>query len=267
MLHFKRPAKPDDFEQTVAGEKQNVERAAENGAELSFENKWSKFKARFSAAQHGKCGYCENDAIAGQHGDVEHYRPKGKTARIKNKGIELDNLGNVRNRTPKDERKPGYWWLAYDWNNYLLSCANCNQKWKRNFFPVKGRRAVKPDSKDQALLLNPFECTDPVNHLKFDNLGAVMPVSSSARGKATIEVCGLDRPSITRRRAEKARRAFQLVRELKAATQRRSKQDVERALRDFKEAGREEYVFAGLVRSVLKHECGIAWDDLLKIVT
>lgn len=58
----------------------------------------------------GKCAYCESTFLHVYSGDVEHFRPKGE----------------IEEAVPN--KKPGYYWLAADWDNLLLSCRNCNQK-------------------------------------------------------------------------------------------------------------------------------------------
>ena len=55
------------------------------------------------------CLRCHND-----RGDVEHFRPKSAV---------LD-----------DPLHGGYWWLAYDFQNYLLSCSLCNRVRKKTRF-------------------------------------------------------------------------------------------------------------------------------------
>ncbi|MDQ2687964.1 MAG: hypothetical protein M3Y28_08875, partial [Armatimonadota bacterium] len=55
-------------------------------------------------AQHGKCCYCER--VIGEDGDVEHFRPKAAVCQ----GAGLP------------QETPGYYWLAYDWDNFLLAC-------------------------------------------------------------------------------------------------------------------------------------------------
>ena len=57
---------------------------------------------------HGKCAYCESKITAIYNGDVEHFRPKGE----------------IKEANPK---KPGYYWLAADWENLLFACPFCNQ--------------------------------------------------------------------------------------------------------------------------------------------
>jgi 5-methylcytosine-specific restriction endonuclease McrA len=69
-------------------------------------------------AQYGKCCFCER--LVGGDGDVEHFRPK--RGYCQNKGERI--------------QRPGYYWLAYNWDNLYLSCSSCNQRQKRNLFPL-----------------------------------------------------------------------------------------------------------------------------------
>ena len=69
-------------------------------------------------AQHGKCCFCEMKIA--DEGDVEHFRPKS----------------GYRQRTGDRLGRPGYYWLAYEWSNLLLACSSCNQRFKRNLFPL-----------------------------------------------------------------------------------------------------------------------------------
>lgn len=57
---------------------------------------------------HGKCAYCESKITAIYSGDIEHFRPKGK----------------IQEASPS---KPGYFWLASEWENLLFACPYCNQ--------------------------------------------------------------------------------------------------------------------------------------------
>lgn len=74
-----------------------------------------------------KCAYCETLVLHAQPGDVEHFRPKSAVD-TKLKGIA--NLSTDVTPPPpeKEKIKPGYYWLAADWNNLLLSCNTCNRK-------------------------------------------------------------------------------------------------------------------------------------------
>lgn len=56
----------------------------------------------------GKCSYCESKITAIYNGDIEHFRPKGE----------------IKDVNPS---KPGYFWLASEWENLLFACPFCNQ--------------------------------------------------------------------------------------------------------------------------------------------
>ncbi|MEM7471728.1 MAG: hypothetical protein AAF340_10285 [Pseudomonadota bacterium] len=162
----------------------------------------------------GKCAYCERLASGGEDGDIEHYRPK--------KGVsEADDVGVVHE---------GYWWLAMDWLNLVLSCKHCNQ-WrskqveipddvitieqleafflndpratgsgKQNSFPtqdnvwVTTRGDVSPE---KPLILDPSNATiDPEDHLDwviFEGASTVRPKNGSEAGEATRKILGLNR--------------------------------------------------------------------------
>ena len=72
-------------------------------------------------AQHWRiCAYCSQELGRGDWGDVEHFRPKGAVY--------------------EDRAHGGYWWLVYEFSNYLLSCGYCNSARKRTKFPLLPRR-------------------------------------------------------------------------------------------------------------------------------
>ena len=168
-----------------------------------------------------KCAYCECFYAINQPVDVEHFRPKGAI-----KG---------------DEAHPGYWWLAMKWENLLPSCIDCNRRrkhklfdfespdedidaeevrnleegsaGKKDIFPIDGVRAKNPNDdllREKALLLQP--CIDePTEHLVFSIHGHWATVaprtlddgSWDPKGKASIEVYGLNRISLVQARTEK----------------------------------------------------------------
>ena len=262
MIRLRRPRKPTEFDEAVNGLIDGIETEINNNdGSVEFDEVWGGFKDRFFEAQKGKCAYCELP-VAGQNGDVEHYRPKGRIQQLRAHGRELPHSSKVRDRKMEVEQETGYWWLAYSWDNYLLSCLACNQKWKRDLFPVEGIRAIPKEKKDAALLLNPFHRRDPVNHLDYDVDGGIAPWNSSKYGRNTIDTCGLARPSLTLERREKAGRAYRLAQELIAATRSGSDEEFERAMRDVYDAGKTGHQFAGVVRAIIKHTCGIDWSTV-----
>src|SRR5437016_1604606 len=63
-------------------------------------------------AQHKKCAFCESYFAHVGFGDVEHFRPKA----------------GYKQRDSDELKRPGYYWLAYDWSNLFYSCQLCNQR-------------------------------------------------------------------------------------------------------------------------------------------
>lgn len=76
---------------------------------------WGATKKNLLNESKDKCAYCESNFPTVAYGDVEHFRPKSK-----------------------------YWWLAYCYVNYLASCQLCNQKYKRDKFPINGNKLIEP---------------------------------------------------------------------------------------------------------------------------
>lgn len=134
------------------------------------------------------CCYCESRVTDIAYGDIEHFRPK--------QGYQQDDNDNFH--------RPGYFWLAYDWNNLLFSCQKCNEQYKKNYFPLKNTsKRCNPSksfdvSKEEPLLINP-SVIDPSSHIKFDN---EVPVGITEEGKTTIKVLGLDREELNESRRE-----------------------------------------------------------------
>jgi hypothetical protein len=73
---------------------------------------WGKSKAQLLIESANKCAYCEAPLKVVAYGDVEHYRPKSV-----------------------------YWWLAYNYENYLASCTLCNQAFKKDHFPLLSNKS------------------------------------------------------------------------------------------------------------------------------
>ena len=78
-------------------------------------NRWKPAKEQLFAETGGKCAYCETPTSPVASGDVDHYRPKSS-----------------------------YWWLAYCYDNYLISCQLCNQRFKKDDFPIQNRKMKAP---------------------------------------------------------------------------------------------------------------------------
>jgi uncharacterized protein (TIGR02646 family) len=156
---------------------------------------------------HEKCAYCESQFGHITPGDVEHFRPKNQIRKID---------GTIK--------KPGYYWLASDWDNLLMSCEFCNRKrkqevedearkismGKQDHFALRvGATHALPyepieGEEEHRLLIDP--CTDnPEHYLEFDEGGNIKPKVDkngmvSDRGEYTIRILGLQRLKLVRRR-------------------------------------------------------------------
>ncbi|GAA0983188.1 hypothetical protein GCM10009555_054470 [Acrocarpospora macrocephala] len=81
---------------------------------------------------------------------------------------------------------------TFDWLNHLLSCTYCNSHEKRDRFPL--------DRNGQPLLIDP-STEDPFDHLQLTlTLGVYRAKGGSPKGQTTIDVCGLNRPILTKGR-------------------------------------------------------------------
>lgn len=158
---------------------------------------------------HAKCAYCESRFLAVGAREVEHYRPKG--------GVK------------EEAGWPGYWWLAYDWDNFLPTCRDCNKSLRQhivtsemtesevlflfakkssvahgkgNQFRLRGVRAITENcdsNLEDPLLIDPCK-KDPADHLIWDfanELALLQPKVSlgveSEYGAYTIATCALNR--------------------------------------------------------------------------
>lgn len=137
---------------------------------------WPAVKDVLMQVHHQKCCYCETKLTMPANLHVEHFRPKGA----------------VRQCRDDDNAFPGYYWLAYSWENLLLACFDCNTKYKGTVFPLENpaqrARSHHDDlTVERELFVNPAE-EDPREHIRFQE---DLPVCFSERGRLTIEGLGL----------------------------------------------------------------------------
>lgn len=143
-------------------------------------------KTALNNLQHGVCCYCESYYAHTTYGDVEHFRPKG---------FYQQNKGDKQHR-------PGYYWLAYMWENLMYACERCNRSYKKNYFPLKDPQkrfdpAVLDTSEEEPLLINPYEEEHPEEHLTFK--GPIIGYLTD-EGMNSIEFYGLDREVLNEER-------------------------------------------------------------------
>jgi uncharacterized protein (TIGR02646 family) len=149
-------------------------------------------------AQHRKCAFCESFFAHIGYGAVEHFRPKG----------------GFKQRQTDSRQVPGYYWLAYDWNNLFYSCELCNSRFKGNVFPLKdGRRRARSHKQrlenEEPLLIDPARL-DPAAYITFHDEYAT-PNGNCQEGQTTIEVMGLNRVELVEVRRKRLANLKELV--------------------------------------------------------
>lgn len=182
---------PDDWIEEAQALKQQLLDAADENERKQIIDDNKKFW-RDTRVHHwllsqfnNKCWYSEAaDSVSPDH--VDHFRPKGR----------------IRDADTK-ETKEGYWWLAFDWRNYVISGHLINTK-KGDLFPlVHGNRC---DCDDEAKLQ--LECPvlidprkDEARLISFEadeDACIALPASGVSdeewsRAKNTIDILGLNR--------------------------------------------------------------------------
>jgi hypothetical protein len=168
-------------------------------------------KQKLLAFFYSKCAYCE-DYMGNTKSYIEkpiwdwqteHYRPKD--------GVK------------EDKTHIGYYWLAYECTNLLISCPICNSLLRKsNHFPLlpntvrlkdedfisNGKLVFKKCSiyqsemkKEQPILLNPV-LDNPREYIKFCKDGTIKGIDSDNRGQESIKIIGLDRDALKVRRKD-----------------------------------------------------------------
>jgi len=161
-------------------------------------NVWRVFYDSLPVHLKRKCWYCEAEEIRSDM-PIDHFRPK--------------------NKVEDDRQHDGYWWLAFDWENYRCACTFCNSR--RVFDETEGGKACRfplenPDERaftpeDQIKLnnerpyfLDPFN-PDDEKLLWFDLDGkpTYRPLATAeqqTKVKNSIEIFHLDQTKIVRAR-------------------------------------------------------------------
>jgi hypothetical protein len=255
-LRGRRPAKPPDLDhrpelRAARARVQSLVAAGRRPRTRDFADCWKSYKHVFAAAQgQGKCAYCETRIRSAEYGKIDHYRPKATVVVYVDRGRRDDVTGQPPRRRILRRHQPGYWWLAYDWDNWLYACERCNT-WKGDQFRVHGRRrpcAPGVEVSENATLLNPFD-TDPAPHLRFDESGGIH--GATRAGRDTIDICGLDRGSLVYERGRVAGALRKLVDDYHLAAA-LSRALAERLIAQMRAYCRDDAPYAGMCRYLLR---------------
>jgi hypothetical protein len=189
----------DDKERSVIMEKNQI---------------WQELLVPLSKLSTNKCWYSEAREIMSDR-NVDHFRPK-------NEARNLD-----------DSLRDGYWWIAYDWDNYRFCSIYSNQKrydkfeegkpvgGKSSYFPLfPGSHIAKNKAKikdEDIYLLDPTDKDDP-DLLTFDKNGDALPNSSNPkeiqRVKVSIRLYHLDHTPLKEERQKVWDKCQRLINEI-----------------------------------------------------
>lgn len=201
---------------------------------------WRDFYTLLPAALKKKCWYCEAEEIRSDT-PVDHFRPK----------LMVDGLPN----------HDGYWWLAFDWENYRCSCTFCNSRrvfettagGKQNAFPLfdEARRAyTKADSCDieDPALLDPYD-PDDEKLLWFDDDGKPITRPQSSTKEATkvansISAFHLDETKSVRKRNDLRLEISRDIKELREAKERNEKSRKNRVVTRLRKRVKDTQMFS-----------------------
>ncbi len=110
---------------------------------------WSEIKPVFIRLQERKCAFCERALPGERYGkgehDLEHFRPKSSVKKWPTARIRRERKLDYQFSTG-GARAGGYYWLAYDLENYATACKSCNSALKSSYFPIAGQRGAVPAS-------------------------------------------------------------------------------------------------------------------------
>jgi uncharacterized protein (TIGR02646 family) len=181
-----------EWQRKASAETTKAIQAHDDGSKYEFSDSiWRDLKDYLFRLFKQKCAYCEGGRGGQTPGAVEHYRPKST-----------------------------YYWLAYDYRNYLPACPECNTK-KGSGFPLldetrRARHHKQSIDEEKPALISPYEGDTVWNEFSWDILWDdnswsakfITARPASRRAEATIEIVGLNRDRLQEDRAVEHNNAF-----------------------------------------------------------
>ncbi len=158
---------------------QNEYDSGDKAFEFTASYRSKTVKKILTERQNGKCCFCEAKFV-NDDSHVEHFRPKGR----------------VDSWPDGQKSYPGYYWLAYDWDNLFLCKSTTNSSVKMNYFPLIGAITRNINHLGTAienpLIIDPSK-EDPRDFIVFNGHEIV---GLNDRGRQNIELLGLRNPQL-----------------------------------------------------------------------
>jgi hypothetical protein len=156
---------------------------------------WSEIKPIFMYLQNNRCAYCDRHIAEGDYSsgefDLEHFRPKGRI-----EPYPTPDDGITYSFPTGNSQATGYYWLAYNLENYAVACITCNRALKADRFPIAGTRGTEASNVTELnqielpLLLFPLR-DDPEEYITFLGVAPQTVFNQGfqyQRAKVTIEL-------------------------------------------------------------------------------
>lgn len=218
---------PDGWEDQITELNQELNACndhAERCACIDGNEVWRDLSTQLANLGYNKCWYSEaRDTMSDR--DIDHFRPK-KEAR---------NLPGI----PRGDEE-GYWFLAFDVDNFRFSSVYSNQRRKDKFdkkkqtggkgvfFPLfAGSYVAKSKARcadEEIMLLDPCDADD-VNLLTFDSTGAAIPNSNALseqrdqeRVITSVKLYNLDHTPLVDLRSQVWAKCQRFIDEIRAIT-------------------------------------------------
>jgi uncharacterized protein (TIGR02646 family) len=212
---------------------------------------WGELKDFLLEISYNKCWYSEaKDAY--NHLHVDHFRPK-KIA------LGIDKIDHG-----------GYWWLAFQWQNYRV-CGGVGNVRKKDKFPVRSNKADDPNANidDEAIFF-----LDPTNEedtfkITFNSNGEVMPIETTGwdfqRADYTITNLNLNFKKLKESRKDLWVKCSTLVTETQALMAQNNlnpsafrKGQITEKLTQLRELANKKSAFSATIKACLR-STGIHW--------
>ena len=176
----------------------NPNEYGEKGFKFTGDYKMDAVKEALIDCQHDKCCFSEAK-FNRDYSNVEHFRPKGR----------IDPYPRGKSEYP------GYYWLAYNWENLFLCKAAINSSDKRNYFPLQRnspRNRNHHDNYTEQPLLIDVAKENPRDFIRFRN---EEPYGINEKGKFNVKFFQLRHPQL----AEARKTWFKLLNAIKTAVE------------------------------------------------
>jgi len=247
MIHFgPRPPEPEHFKSPpVKKQKEKIKRKYRKTGEIKSDDFPSRLWRRDDVRkplykyQNKKCCYCGRIRTLSREFDVEHFRPKSEV---------------------KDEDHSGYWWLAFEWDNYFLACKPCNETYKGSHFPLMpdGVRAQNSSDclfEENPVFINP-EKEDPADFFAYKmdwhNFRVyIFGCDDAGRGDKNRKILGLNDGPMPEERGTIFQQAQDLHLDLCEAIRDKNKRTEEIAKKKIKRLTSRSAPYSGVARYAL----------------